>query len=74
MELNIYGFKAKIHRDGKWFTGEIPELHVQDQAESLRELESELKDAVDTSITFMLDKRRKEAMKFQSLRSLITKT
>ncbi len=73
MELNIYGFKAKISRDGKWFIGEIPELHVHDQAKTLRELESELKDAVDTSITFMLDKKRKDAMKFQALRSLITK-
>jgi hypothetical protein len=73
MELNIYGFKAKVSRHGKLFIGEIPELHIHDQAGTLRELESELKDAVDTAVVFMLDKRRKDAKKFQVLRSLIAK-
>ena len=73
MQMDIYGFRAKVHKGGKWFIGEIPELHVHDQAGTLRELESELKDAVDTAVAFMLEKNRKGAMKFQVLRSLIVK-
>ncbi|MCL4381133.1 hypothetical protein M1141_02545 [Candidatus Marsarchaeota archaeon] len=46
MELEVYGFRAKISRDGRYLIGEIPELHIQDQAKDLKELESELKDAV----------------------------
>ena len=73
MKMEIYGFKAKVYKDGKWFIGEIPELHVHDQARTLRDLENELKDAVDTAVVFMLEKRHKEAMKFQVLRSLVAK-
>ena len=50
MKMDIYGFKADVKRSGKLFVGTIDELHIQDQAESLRELESELKDAVDTAV------------------------
>ena len=54
MRIDIYGFKAKVTNDGKQYIGVIPELHVHDQADSLRELESELKDAVDTAVSFMM--------------------
>jgi len=54
MKMEIYGFKAQVHKDGDWFVVEIPELHVHDQAKTLRELEDELKDAVDTADAFSL--------------------
>lgn len=73
MKMDIYGFKADVHRDGKWFIGEIPELHVQDQARSLRELESELKDAVDTAVEFLLEKNAHK-VKSPVLRSLLVNT
>lgn len=53
MRMEIYGFKTDVKKDGKWFIGSIEELHVQDQAKSLRELENELKDAVDTAVGFI---------------------
>ena len=73
MQIDVYGFKAKVTRDGKYFIGEIPELHVQDQAKSLRELESELKDAVDTVVEFLLEKNHQKDIKSPILKSLIAK-
>ncbi|MDE1865273.1 MAG: hypothetical protein KGH94_01375 [Candidatus Micrarchaeota archaeon] len=73
MRMDIYGFKARVTNDGKQYIGVIPELHVHDQANSLRELESELKDAVDTAVSFMLNKRRKAAVKSPIIRSLIVR-
>jgi predicted RNase H-like HicB family nuclease len=73
MKMDIYGFKAKVTRDGKYFIGEIPELHVQDQAKSLRELENELKDAVDTAVEFLLEKNHQKELKSPVLKSLIAK-
>ncbi|MCL4411354.1 hypothetical protein M1329_00225 [Candidatus Marsarchaeota archaeon] len=72
MKMEIYGFKADVHRDGKWFVGTIDELHVQDQARSLRELESELKDAVDTAVEFLTEKSIVKT-KSPVLRSLIAR-
>ena len=71
--MDIYGFKAKVYKGGKWFIGEIPELHVHDQAKMPRELENELKDAVDTAITFALENRRKDAIKSHVIRSLLVR-
>ena len=71
MKMEIYGFKAVVYRDEKWFVGEIPELHIHDQAKRLRELENELKNAVDTAITFSLEHRT--APKSQAIRSLLAK-
>lgn len=73
MKMEIYGFKADVKRDGKLFVGTIDELHVQDQAKSLRELESELKDAVDTAVAFLLEKKHK-GVKSPVLRSLIARS
>lgn len=73
MRMDIYGFKARITNDGKQYIGSISELHVHDQANSLRELESELKDAVDTAVSFMLEKRGKTAVRSPQVRSLIMK-
>ena len=55
MNMEIYAFKARVHKDEKWLVSEIPELQVHDQAKTLRELENELKDAVDTAIAFSLE-------------------
>ena len=74
MKMDIYEFKADVHKDGKWFIGVIDELHVQDQAKSLREFESELKDAVDTVVEFLLEKNNRKEMKSPILRSLITRS
>lgn len=71
--MEIYGFKADVRRDGKWFIGIIDELHVQDQAKSLRELESELKDAVDTAVAFLLEKKNGKRVKSPVLKSLIAR-
>ena len=71
MKMEIYGFKAVVYRDEEWFIGEIPELHVHDQAKTLRELENELKDAVDTVIAFSLE--HKTTRKSQAIRSLLAK-
>lgn len=72
--MEIYGFKACVHKDGNWLIGEIPELHVHDQAQTLRELEEELKDAVDTVIEFAFQGRQKKVVaKSPVLRSLLVK-
>lgn len=54
MEMDIYGFRSKVTRDGKHLIGEIPELHVVDQSDSLKDLESELKDAVTLVVEFII--------------------
>ncbi|HVB12457.1 MAG TPA: hypothetical protein VNE86_04940 [Nitrososphaerales archaeon] len=71
MKMEIYGFKAKVYKDEKWFIGEIPELHIHDQAKTLRELESELKDAVDTAIAFSLE--HSGTPKSQAIRNLLAR-
>ena len=48
-----------MYEDGDFFLGEIPELHVHDQAKSLRELEEELKDAADAAVSFSLEGKKK---------------
>jgi predicted RNase H-like HicB family nuclease len=71
--MEVYGFKATVTKEGKWFIGSIPELHVHDQATTLRELESELKDAVDTAVELILEKGNKQKTKIKSpiIRSLL---
>ena len=69
MKMEIYGFKASVHEDGDFFVGEIPGLHVHEQAKSLRELEEELKDAVDTAVSFSLERKKgSEAVRKQFAR------
>ncbi len=64
MEMEVYGFKAKITKEGKYLIGEIPELHVADQAKTLKELESELKDAVSLVVNLILDNPKDAAKNF----------
>ncbi len=74
MKMEIYGFKADVYKDGKFFIGEISELHIHDQAKNLRDLENELKDAVDTVVEFMSEKnQQKQTVKSHTLRSLFAK-
>jgi hypothetical protein len=67
MKMEIYGFKASVYKAGDFFVGEIPELHVHDQAKSLRELEEDLK---DTAVSFSLERKKKgsEALRKQFAR------
>ncbi len=46
MGILVYGFKAKVFRDGKYYVGTVSDLHANTQATTLRELEKNLKDAV----------------------------
>ena len=72
MRMEIYGFRASVHRDGKWLVGKIPELHIHDQAKTMRELENELKDAVDTVIEFAFSGKQKNIVaKSPLLKSLL---
>ncbi len=66
MKIDIYGFKANVTRDGKHLVGEIPELHIADQADSLNELESELKDAVSLVVDFILKDEKNASKGFSS--------
>ena len=44
--MEIYGFAAKVERDGKYYVGSVKELHAHTQATSLRELKKNLKEVV----------------------------
>lgn len=44
--MEIYGFKAKVVKDGKYYAGTVRELHANTQAKSLKELKENLKEAV----------------------------
>jgi len=46
MKLDIYGFKASVSKDGKYYAANIKELHANTQARSLNELKKNLKEAV----------------------------
>ncbi len=46
MRLEIYGFKAAVAISQKWYIGEIPELHIVEQAKTLGTLEERLKEGV----------------------------
>jgi hypothetical protein len=46
MKIEIYGFKADIAISEKWYIGEIPELHIVEQAKTLSTLEERLKEGV----------------------------
>lgn len=64
MEMDVYGFKAKVTKEGKYLIGEIPELHIADQAKTLKDLESELKDAVSLVVNLILEDRKNASKNF----------
>lgn len=58
IKLNIYGYSAKVHWDGKRFIGRIDELHVTDASKSIKELEEDLKNAVSGLIESELTSKK----------------
>jgi len=46
MKLEVYGFKAEVVKEGKYYAASVRELHANTQAKSLKELKSNLKEVV----------------------------
>jgi|GEM_PF-3169479 predicted RNase H-like HicB family nuclease len=46
MQIDIYGFKAHVSKDGKYYAATVRELHANTQARSLKELKENLKEVV----------------------------
>ena len=46
MQIEVYGFKAIVVKDGKYYTATVRELHANTQAKSLKELKENLKEVV----------------------------
>ena len=46
MQIDIYGFKAQVSKDGKYYAATVRELHANTQARSLKELKENLKEVV----------------------------
>jgi protein required for attachment to host cells len=46
MKLKIYGFEANVKRSEGWYIGEIKDLHVVEQAKTLKTLKKRLKEGV----------------------------
>ena len=47
MNHEIYGFKADVSISEKWYIGEIVELYIVEQAETLYALEERLNEGVE---------------------------
>lgn len=58
MDLTVYGFKAKVMKDGKYYVGTVRELHANTQAQSLRELKKNLKEAVSLVFEEILENEK----------------
>jgi hypothetical protein len=56
MKLEIYGFKADVTISEKWYVGEIPGLHIVEQAKTLRILEDRLKGGVEDVLDAIKEK------------------
>ena len=54
MEMDVYGFKAKVTISEGTYSGEIEELHVITQARSLRQLKARLEEATELTIDSIL--------------------
>ena len=65
MEMDVYGFKAKIMISEGTYSGEIEELHVITQARSLKQLKARLEEATELTIDAIL-KDPKEAHNYPS--------
>lgn len=46
MQIEVYGFKADVSKDGKYYSATVRELHANTQARSLRQLKENLKEVV----------------------------
>lgn len=68
MEINVYGFDADIKISEKWFVGEIAELHIVEQAKTLRVLEDRLKGGIED----VVDAIKKNPAKYRKYLSAST--
>lgn len=60
LEINIYGFIAVVSRSEGWYVGVIKDLHVVDQAKTLRVLEKRLKEGADLALEGLFKNPDKE--------------
>lgn len=50
MEMDVYGFRAKVTISEGTYSGEIGELHVVTQAKTLKQLKARLEEATELTI------------------------
>lgn len=65
MEMNIYGFNAKVVISARAYSGEIDELHIITQAKTLKKLKERLEEAVELTIDTLI-KHPNEARHYSS--------
>jgi predicted RNase H-like HicB family nuclease len=65
MEMDVYGFKAKVTISEGTYSGEIEELHVITQAKTLRQLKARLEEATELTVDAII-KDPKEARNYPS--------
>jgi hypothetical protein len=68
MKIDVYGFQADVSISNKWYVGEIPELHIIEQAKTLRALEDRLKGGVED----VVDAVKKNPAKYRKFLSQST--
>jgi predicted RNase H-like HicB family nuclease len=66
MEIEIYGFKAKVTISERTYSGEVEDLHVITQAKTLRQLKGRLEEAVELTIDSLV-KHPEEAKHYPSV-------
>ena len=66
MEMDVYGFTAKVVISEGTYSGEIEELHIITQARSLKQLKNRLEEATELTIDSLL-KNPSEARHYPSL-------
>ncbi len=54
MDIEIYGFTAKVTISEGTYSGEIEDLHVITQAKSLKQLKNRLEEAAELTIDSLL--------------------
>jgi predicted RNase H-like HicB family nuclease len=54
MEIDIYGFKARVGISEGTYSGEIEELHVITQAKTLKQLKNGLEEAAELTTDSLL--------------------
>jgi predicted RNase H-like HicB family nuclease len=64
LEINVYGFKAKITRSEGWYVGVIEDLHVVDQGKTLKALEERLKEGAELALEEIFKSPAKEAKNY----------
>ena len=64
LEMNIYGFKAKVSRSEGWYVGVINDLHVVDQGKTLKVLEERLKEGAELALEDIFKNPNKEVKNY----------